>query len=122
MDELAALSEITTNRAKSMVIEMDPRGSDLPIEMHVLTLLSPSSYGRYLGVMVGQQDASTENWTKYIRKLWCRLVEAIEKTHTVEQRSRLASAIAVPKITFLARHGWPSLVSRLYPGPCVEYP
>ena len=55
-----------------------------------------------------------DNWNKCIRSLNSRLVLAREKTHTVEQRARLSSAIAVPKITFLARHCWPppSVVTR----------
>ena len=67
-----------------------------------------------MGVLVGQQDAVADNWNKCIRSLNSRLMLAREKTHTVEQRARLSSAIAVPKITFLARHCWPppSVVTR----------
>lgn len=116
MDEFAGVSGLTTNRAKSMVVELDPRGSELPLDTHGLTLLAQRDHCRYLGVLVGQQDAAAANWEKCIRAIWCRLVLAREKTHTVEQRARLASAISVLKITLLARHCWPpqDIVERLY--------
>ena len=68
-----------------------------------------------MGVLVDQQDAVAENWNKCIRSLNSRLVLARENNHAVEQRARLSSAIAVPKITFLAWHCWlpPSIVTRL---------
>ena len=106
----------TTNLAKSMVIELNSQGSDVPLDTQGLTLLPRKDSCRYLGVMVGQQEATAENWNICIRSIWCRLVLARAKTHTVEQRARLASAIAVPKIIFLARHCWPPLgiVARLH--------
>ena len=53
---------------------------------------------------MGQHVAVADDWNKCIRSLWSRHVLAREKTHTVEQRGQLASAIAVPKIMFIARH------------------
>ena len=99
-----------------MVIDLDLRGSALLLSTCGLTLQSPGASCRYLGVLVRQQDAVTYNWNKCIRSLWSRLVLAREKAHTAEQRAQLASAIAVPKIPFLARYYWPSLavVTRLH--------
>ena len=83
------------------------RSSALPLSTCGLTLQSPGDSCRYLGVLVGQQDAVADKWNKCIRSLWSRLVLAREKTHTVERRAKFASAIAVSRITFLARHCWP---------------
>ena len=76
----------------------------------------PSEACRCLGVLAGQQVEVADNWNKCIRSLWSRLVLSLEKTHTVEKRAQLASAIAVPNITFLARHCWPPLavINRLH--------
>ena len=116
LEEFAHVSGLRTNRSKSMVIELNPRGSEQPFSTCGLTLQAPSDSCRYLGVLVGQQDAVADNWNKCIRSIWSRLVLAREKTHTVEQRALLASAIAVPKINFLARHCWPppAVVTRLH--------
>ena len=104
IDVLAHVSGLRTNWSKKMVIELDHRSSALPLSTCDLTLQSPGDSSRYLGALVGQQDAVDDIWNKCIRSLWSRLVLAREKTHTVEQSPQLASAIAVPKITFLARH------------------
>ena len=65
---------------------------------------------------MGQHVVVDDNWNNYIRSLWSLLVLAREKTHTVEQRAQLSSAIAVPKIPFLARHCWPppAVLTRLH--------
>ena len=75
----------------------------------------PGDARRYLGVLVGQQNAEFDNCIKCIRSLWRRLVLARETNHIVEQRSQLASAIAGPHITLLARHRWspPALITRV---------
>ena len=90
-----------------MVIELYRRGSELTLLTCGLTLQSSSESCRYLVVLVGQQDGVAENWTKCIRSLSIRILLAQEKVHTVERRARLASAIAVTKITILARQFWP---------------
>ena len=45
-----------------MVIDLNPQGSDVPLDTQGLTLLAPRDSYRYLGVMVGQQEATAENW------------------------------------------------------------
>ena len=98
-----------------MIVALDPRGAALPLITCGLTLLTSNESFRYLGVPVGQQNAVVDNWDKRIRSLNSGLALSREKTHTVEQWARLASAIAVPKIASLARHCWPppSVVTRL---------
>ncbi|DBA05149.1 TPA: hypothetical protein N0F65_004999, partial [Lagenidium giganteum] len=48
-------------------------------------------------------------WQQGLHQLQPRLALALRKPNNVTQRARLASAIAVPKITFVARHLWPSV-------------
>ena len=76
LDDFAHVSGLRTNRSKSMMIELDPRGSALPLSTCGLTLQSPGDSCRYLGVLVGQQDAVADNWNKCVRSLWSRLVLA----------------------------------------------
>ena len=87
-----------------MVIKLNSRGSEQDLSTCGITLQAPGDTCGYLNVLVGQQDAVADYWNKYIRYPWGRLVLAREETHTVEQRAQLASAIAVPEITFVARH------------------
>ena len=98
LDDFAAVSGLQTNWAKSIIIYLDPRGSSTPLGTCGLNLKPSTGSCRYLGVLVSQHDAISANWSNCIRYLWKRLVLARAKTHTVEQRARLASAIAVPKL------------------------
>lgn len=45
-----------------MVIDLDPRVSVLVLETFGLTLQSSNASCRYLGVLVGHQDAVDDNW------------------------------------------------------------
>ena len=87
----------------------------MPFNTCGLNLQPSTGSWRYLGVLVGQHDALSANWSKCIRSIWSRLVLARATTHTVEQRARTASTIVVFKTTYLAHHCCPSpaMVSRL---------
>ena len=108
LDDFGVDSGLQTNRAKYIIIELDPRGSFMPLDTCGLNPQPSTGSCRYLGVLVRQHGAIPANWSNCIRSLWSRLVLARAKTHTVEQRARIASAIAVPKIIYLVRHCWPS--------------
>ena len=64
LDDFARLSSLWTNRAKSMVLELDPRGSAQPVSTCGLTLLALGDTFRYLGILVGQNVAVADNWNK----------------------------------------------------------
>ena len=115
LDDSASVSGLVTNCAKSMIVALDSRESALPLITCGLTLMTSSKSCRYMGVLVGQQDAVADNWNRCTQSLNRRFVIARKKNHTVERLVRIASAIAVPKTTFLTRHCWspPSVVTRL---------
>ena len=86
LDDSASVSGLVTNRSKSVIVALDPRGSALPLITCGLTLMTSSKSCRYMGVLVGQQDAVADNWNKCIRSLHSRLVlVARGRNHTVEQ-------------------------------------
>ena len=116
LDDFNHVSGLWTNQDKPMVIELDPRGSAQPVSTCSITIQDPGDACRYLCDLVGQQVAVVDNWNKCIRSLWSRIVLARTKIHTVGQRAHIASAIAIPKITFLAWHCWPprTVVTRLH--------
>ena len=60
-DDFAHVSGLRTNRAKSMVIELDPRGSAQPVSTCGLIMQSPGDICRYLGDLVGQHVAVADN-------------------------------------------------------------
>ena len=79
LDNFASVSGLWTNRAKSMVPELGPRGSAQPVSTCGLTLLTPGEACRGLGVLVEQQVVVADSWNKCIRSHWSRLVLAQEK-------------------------------------------
>ena len=91
------------------------RGSLMPLNTCGLNLQSLTGSCRYLGVLLSQHGSIPATWSNCIRSIWSRLVLARAKTHTVEQRAKIASAIAVPNVIYLARQCWTSyaMVSQL---------
>jgi len=63
---------------------------------------------RYLGHIATAADPTEEAWEKAFRALTVRLRLAMDKTNTAQQRAMIATAIIVPKLTFIARHAWPT--------------
>jgi hypothetical protein len=63
---------------------------------------------RYLGHIAGTGDTTDEAWTKAFEALRVRLTLAESKPNTVQQRAAIARAIIVPKLTYVARHAWPT--------------
>ena len=61
IDDFASVSGLMTNRSKSVIVALDPRGSALPLVTCGLTLLTSSEICRYLGVLVGRHDAVVDN-------------------------------------------------------------
>ena len=52
LDDFAHVSGLRTNRAKSMVFELDPRGTAQPVITCGLTMQATGDSCRYLGVLV----------------------------------------------------------------------
>ena len=102
------VSGLAINKNKSIVVQLGSQTTLSPDHTLGLTLLNPANHCRYLGVQVGHGDFSTINWDICIQAVWARLALARQKTHSVEQRSHLVRAIAVPKFLYVARHCWPS--------------
>ena len=69
LDDFAYVSGLRINQAKSMVIELDPRGSEQPIRTFGLTKQTPGDTCKYLGVLVRQRVSVDENWNMYTRAL-----------------------------------------------------
>ncbi|POM81527.1 Hypothetical protein PHPALM_488 [Phytophthora palmivora] len=63
---------------------------------------------RYLGHIAGSGNITEMAWTKAAQALRVRLLLTETKTTTVEQRARIAAAIIIPKLLYVARHAWPS--------------
>ena len=59
LDDFAAVSGLQTNQAKSIIIELDPCGSSMPLYTCGINLQPSTGSCRYLGVLVGQQVAIT---------------------------------------------------------------
>ena len=61
LEGFGSVSGLLTNRAKSIVIELDRRGANLPLDTQGLSLIAPSNSCRYLSVLVGQRDNASED-------------------------------------------------------------
>lgn len=72
-----------------------------------VSVLTGAESCRYLGIRVGEQDTSAENWRLCMQATAARIALAVAKTHTVMQRVRIARAVILPKIIYVARHVWP---------------
>ncbi|OWZ02757.1 reverse transcriptase, partial [Phytophthora megakarya] len=108
-DAFGAASGLQLNHHKTLVIALRRNGPT-----HVICLppplkwLTSDQYGRYLGIQVGSRSDPEPTWHKTIQQLEARLFIASQKTTTVEQRSLIASAVIIPKLTYIGQHAWPS--------------
>ncbi|KAJ8575808.1 hypothetical protein ON010_g3407 [Phytophthora cinnamomi] len=67
-----------------------------------------SHMGRYLGIYVGSRRDADHTWAVADRQLCARLHMTSQKTTTVDERCMIASAIIIPKLTYIGQHAWPS--------------
>ncbi|KAE8899983.1 hypothetical protein PF003_g16145 [Phytophthora fragariae] len=109
--KFAAASGLLLNEEKTMIIalhpDVDERQLSLPSPLRVQ---AATHLARYLGIQVGSHDGTTETWHLARRQLTARLALATEKTMTVDQRSLLAAAIIIPKLMYIGRHCWPTVM------------
>lgn len=108
LDAFSSVSGLHVNRGKSIVLPLKGTTELGLAPIHGFRVLGADDHCRYLGIEVGSADTREANWAACLSSLQTRLALAPTKTHTVEQRARLAEAIPVPKIMFVARHSWPT--------------
>ena len=99
LDDFSSILGLQTNQAKSIIIELDPRGSSMSLDTCGLNLRLSTRYYRYLSVLVGQHDAIPANSSYCIRSLWSRLLLARAKTHTVEPELGLLAPSRCQKLS-----------------------
>lgn len=63
---------------------------------------------RYLGILISSKPDQAEVWKTTLQQLTARLHLAAIKTTNVLQRVQVSRAVIIPKITFVARHYWPT--------------
>ena len=90
-----SVSGRSINKAKFLVVVLGRCETMVAAHTHGLTLLKPTGTYRYLGIQVGQADASIIYWDKCFQSVWARLSLERQKTHCVEQRALLVRAIAL---------------------------
>lgn len=106
--EFEAASGLALNRDKCVVVCLHPDG---PQPCHNSMQISPISKAqatRYLDVPVSCTSGYDAAWTATCRAIRVRTIIALHKTVDVLQRCRLAAAIIVPNILYVARHIWPT--------------
>ncbi|DBA02767.1 TPA: hypothetical protein N0F65_010695 [Lagenidium giganteum] len=100
---------LVVNLAKSVVVPLGPQAEDYADPLDTLSSdARVTEYTRYLGIPVGCESATAHAWQLTIRQIQARLVLAEQKTNNAIQRARMAHAIIIPKVQYIARHLWPT--------------
>jgi hypothetical protein len=100
------------NEGKTIVIALNPSGPQAGA-----TLPPPLQYqehgvaGRYLDIQVGSGVSSETTWEVADAQLRVRLTLASQNTLTVDQRSLIAAAVIVPKLTYIPQHAWATVAT-----------
>lgn len=108
VETFGAASGLKLNKAKCSSVCLRQGG---PTEAHRKMEIAPAEKDvstRYLGIPIASAINTRTMWTATSRAIHQRLVLAAQKTSDVEQRCKLANAIIIPNIVFVARHAWPS--------------
>ena len=101
------VSGLILNEVKTTAISLQETG--LPATTPwawQMKLLKPWASCRYLGNQVGSTASAGDNWELAESQLRLRLRLASHKTLTIEQRSRITSAIILLKLMYVGRHSW----------------
>ncbi|OWZ14410.1 reverse transcriptase [Phytophthora megakarya] len=108
-DLFGEASGLCLNRGKTIAIALHRDGltSDTtwvwPIQLQGVTQRC-----RYLGIQVGSRPDVMAMWHLAGKQLQVRLHLASQKLLSTDQRSRVAAAVIIPKLLFIARHAWPT--------------
>lgn len=108
IEQFGDVSGLVLNIAKCSSVCLHPRGSTLA---HATMKIQPAEWEvttRYLGIPISSVNTTKQVWTATIRAIQARTILAAHKTSDVEQRCKLAAAIIVPKVLYVARHCWPT--------------
>ncbi|GMF46551.1 unnamed protein product [Phytophthora fragariaefolia] len=101
-------SGLRLNMGKTVAFALYPDGLHPDEDWKgVVKLLDRADTCRYLGIQVGTMATPQYIWTKAGEQLTVRLRLACQRTLTIDQRSRIAAAIIIPKLLNVGRHAWP---------------
>ncbi|GMF43886.1 unnamed protein product [Phytophthora fragariaefolia] len=104
IDIFGSASGLNLNRHETMAFSLHPDGlSEVNIWTGENRLLGVAESCRYLGLQVGTQRIPFDCGIS-LRK---RIRLASQHTRTIDQRSRVAAAVIIPKLLFIGRHAWP---------------
>ncbi|GMF48889.1 unnamed protein product [Phytophthora fragariaefolia] len=70
-------------------------------------LLDTTDRCRYLGVQAGSHVHASHSWDKAGEQLLTRIRLSSQRNLTIDQRSRVAVAVIIPKLLYIGRHAWP---------------
>lgn len=107
LDEFAKVSGLKVNLSKSKTISASKTGPADPEEAGDFPRAQCDELFRYLGVLIASNRDQTTVWKTTLQQLTARLHLASIKTTNVLQRVRIARAVIIPKLLFVARHYWP---------------
>lgn len=102
-------SGLHVNEHKAAVISLYSNGP--PPSMRLpgrFVFQAGDAFTRYLGAQVGSQCAAEHTWDKTTSQLRARLRIASAKLLTEDQRAVVEVSVIIPKLTFVARHSWPT--------------
>ncbi|KAE9281929.1 hypothetical protein PR003_g27539 [Phytophthora rubi] len=105
----ATASGLRLNAEKTLVIALNPNAISTMDQLPAPLVVQPAAkLSRYLGIPVGSIPDDDYTWTLTTTLLVTRLALAARKTMTADQRSMVVAAVVIPKLTFIARHIWPT--------------
>jgi hypothetical protein len=103
------VSGLRLNVKKSVAINLGNMDlATVPVETGGQKAVTTVSSTRYLGHIAGNADTTEEAWSRAMDSLRIRLVPAEAKTNTAQQRGRIAAAVILRKLLYVARHAWPT--------------
>jgi len=109
VSKFSAVSGLRLNIKKSVAINLGhPQQPQTAEEQGNTGAVQVSQSSRYLGHIAGSADTVEEAWNRALDTLRVRLVLAEDKTNTAQQRARIAAAVIIPKLLYVARHAWPT--------------
>ncbi|KAI9981798.1 hypothetical protein PInf_009568 [Phytophthora infestans] len=109
---LGEASGLKLNEDKIIVIALHPQGPRPGAVLPDPLKFQPQKVsGRYLGIRVGSGVSPERTWDVADAQLRVRLTLASHKTTIVDQRSLIAAAVIVPKLTYIAQHAWPAVAT-----------
>ncbi|OWZ15270.1 reverse transcriptase [Phytophthora megakarya] len=108
-DLFGTASGLCLNHAKTIAIMLHHDGFTTTTAWVWSIQLQPvTKQCRYLGIQVDSRSDVGAMWILARKQLLLRLRLPCHKLISVDQRSRVAAAVIIPKLLFIARHAWPN--------------